>query len=101
MKITMDTEWVTRFVRWWMRSRRARLATVILGGVLPLVVFAATVTKPNTFTDGDVISAAQVNANFDAIFNAFNNAPFNVPKFPNSKVVTLEHGEMINGWIGS
>ena len=37
-----------------------------------LLVYAAVITKPYTFTDGQVISAAQVNGNFDALFSEEN-----------------------------
>ena len=40
--------------------------------LVSIVVIAGTVSKPHTFTDGTVIDADQVNANFDTLFNLVN-----------------------------
>lgn len=42
-------------------------------GLTSVVAFAVTLTKPFTFTSGGTISASEVNANFDAIYNYINN----------------------------
>lgn len=71
MLIQIDTEAFGRELRLLLSTRKARgmVAALLLGA--PLLVYAA-VTKPYTFTDGSVISAAQVNANFDALYTAAN-----------------------------
>jgi uncharacterized protein len=48
--------------------KRPQLRTVLLAiTALGLLVWGAAVTIPNSFSDGDVISAAQMNANFAAV----------------------------------
>lgn len=49
-----------------MQLRTVLLAITALG----LLVWGAAVTIPNTFTNGDVISASQMNANFQAVKGA-------------------------------
>ena len=53
-------------------KKRLISSLIVAGLLLSIVVIAGTVTKPHTFTDGTVISASQVNANFDTLFNLLN-----------------------------
>ncbi|HIF24386.1 MAG TPA: tail fiber domain-containing protein, partial [Gemmatimonadetes bacterium] len=57
---------------WTLRKRRPGLGLPVLLVLLavPLVVVAGTVTLPNTFTNGTVADADQVNANFGAVKTA-------------------------------
>jgi len=59
---------------WRLRHRRGALGLPVLLVLLavPLVVVAGTVTVPNTFVNGEVADADQVNANFDAVEAAVN-----------------------------
>lgn len=98
---TLDTSRLESLVKYCVSSRRARVFTALFVVLVPLIVVAATVTKPKTFTDGTVVSAADINANFDAIFNAFNAAPFNTAWFPGSNIVSVEQGQMLNSWVGT
>ena len=54
---------------WTLRKRRPGLGLPVLLVLLaiPLVVAAGTLTVPNTFTNGKVADADEVNANFDAV----------------------------------
>ncbi len=54
---------------WVLRRHRTSfgLPAVLVLLVVPLVVAAGTVTVPNTFMNGEVADADQVNANFDAV----------------------------------
>ncbi len=55
------------------RLRRRRLQFWALVGLLiPLSFLAATIVKPHTFNDGDVLSAAKLNENFDALYTKVN-----------------------------
>ncbi|MBC8443044.1 MAG: hypothetical protein ISR93_09260 [SAR324 cluster bacterium] len=53
-------------------KKRLISSLIVAGLLLSIVVIAGTVTKPHTFTDGTVISASQVNANFETLFNLVN-----------------------------
>jgi len=59
---------------WRLRHRRGALGLAMLLMLLavPLVVAAGTVSVPNTFVNGEVADADQVNANFDAVETAVN-----------------------------
>lgn len=57
-----------------------------------LLVYAAVVTKPFTFTDGSVISAAQVNSNFDSLFGEINSKE--------TRITTLEGASWTKGSTG-
>lgn len=70
MKILIDTEGVTRPVGRFLKQRRVRWAMILAVGAVPAALLA--VTKGYTFTDGTVISAAQINDNFDRLYNAVN-----------------------------
>lgn len=70
MKIIVDTEPLVAPLKRLLGSRARRVGLLFVTLSLPVVVLA--VTKPYTFTDGTVISAAQINANFDALFSAVN-----------------------------
>ena len=54
---------------WVLRRRQTALGLPVLLVLLavPLVVVAGTVTVPNTFVNGEVADADEVNANFDAV----------------------------------
>jgi len=55
------------------RIRRKRLIFWAIGFVfVPLTLWAAAIVKPNTFSDGDTLSAAKLNDNFDTIFIKLN-----------------------------
>jgi len=55
------------------RQRRVRtLLIVVIGSVVCLLLTAGTVSKPNTFAAGTAISASEVNANFDTLYNLVN-----------------------------
>lgn len=49
-------------------TRPGQLGVVLFFGLVPLLAYA--VSKPNTFTDGSTVSAAQMNQNFDTVYNA-------------------------------
>ena len=53
-------------------KKRLISSLIVVGLLLSIVVIAGTVTKPHTFSDGTVISASQVNANFDTLFTLVN-----------------------------
>ncbi len=54
--------------------KRFQLRYILLAvTALGLLVWGAAVTIPNSFTDGDVISAGDMNANFTAVETAVNN----------------------------
>lgn len=53
-------------------ARRGRMSFVLGLAASSLVVYAASVSKPFNFTDGQVISSAQVNANFDTLYSESN-----------------------------
>ncbi|MFH1022179.1 MAG: hypothetical protein V1809_02190 [Planctomycetota bacterium] len=55
----------------WIGRNRYVVSCVCLCGLLGMLI-AATVTIPNTFTDGTVASAPAVNSNFTAVANAVN-----------------------------
>lgn len=55
------------------RIRKRRILTSILAVTLvPLTIWAASITKPHTFTAGTPSVASQVNDNFDALFAKVN-----------------------------
>lgn len=72
MKITLDTDVLMSSMQRQLARRRLRIGMGVLFTLGPLLVYAASITKPNTFTDGAVISAAQVNANFDTVYSGVN-----------------------------
>lgn len=39
---------------------------------LPLAIYAANITKPHIFADGDTLSATKLNENFDALYTKIN-----------------------------
>jgi hypothetical protein len=53
-------------------KKRLISSLIVVGLLLSIVVIAGTVTKPHIFSDGTVISASQVNANFDTLFDLLN-----------------------------
>jgi hypothetical protein len=58
--------------------RKAFMKTHVIAGVViaavisSFVIYAATVSKPFTFADGNIISAAEVNSTFDTLYNLVN-----------------------------
>jgi hypothetical protein len=74
IKIIIDDRIVTFGRRVRALATRRRVAAVSAAGVLGLAVLAnaSPVTKPHTFQAGDPIRAADVNENFDALYEAFN-----------------------------
>lgn len=71
MLIQIDTEQLWQALIQSLKTRRGKVLGLMAMTATPLLVYAA-VTKPYTFVDGAVISAAQVNANFDALYTAAN-----------------------------
>lgn len=71
MIIQIDTRALAEGMGRLLASSKVRLLVGVAALGVPLAVWAA-VTKPHTFTDGSTISAAQVNANFDALVTAAN-----------------------------
>lgn len=58
----------------WLHARRRMLLLLTLWlGSTGLLVYAAVVTKPYLFKDGEVVSAAQINATFDTLYTEINN----------------------------
>ncbi len=54
-------------------GKRKMLRTLgVLAVFVPLILWAAPITTPNTFTAGTVVSAAQMNDNFTAVTNGVN-----------------------------
>lgn len=53
-------------------TRRGRLSFVLGLALSSVVIYAATISKPFNFTDGQVISASQVNSNFDTLYTESN-----------------------------
>jgi hypothetical protein len=72
LKIILDLSAVARLWRWCTGTRRGRIASTLALTLTPVLVYAASITKPYTFTDGTIISASQVNANFDPLYTAVN-----------------------------
>lgn len=70
MKVTLDTDVLLAPIKALVRTKSRRMGLLLVAAGVPAVVLA--VTKPYTFTDGTVISAAQINANFDALYSAVN-----------------------------
>lgn len=55
------------------KIRKRRISLFLLSVVLvPITVWATAITKPYTFTSGTSAVAAEVNANFDALFTKVN-----------------------------
>lgn len=54
------------------KPRTGLILLLLVGAATSALVYAATITKPNTFTDGSTISASQVNANFDTLYTEEN-----------------------------
>ena len=49
------------------------ISIIILGLlVIPIIVYASQITKPNTFTTGTTVSASEINDNFDTIYTRVN-----------------------------
>lgn len=68
--VTIDFGKVPRFVER-VLSQKKLLSALVLGAlVTPVALYA--VTKPYTFSPGDTIESAKINANFDAIFTELN-----------------------------
>lgn len=45
---------------------------IFMTAISSVIAFAATLTKPHTFTSGNVIKASEVNANFDTLYTRVN-----------------------------
>ena len=71
LQIGIDDRIITGLKRV-LRPRTGLMLLVVLGVATSALVYAATITKPNTFSDGTTISAAQVNANFDTLYTEEN-----------------------------
>ena len=67
IRVQIDVESFKKLFKQATASRRAKLGVLALTA-LPLALYAA--AKPHTFTDGNAISAAQVNENFDTVYTA-------------------------------
>lgn len=72
-KIEVDTQGLGAYLK--EKLKRMRVGLLFLLVLVPLVGVAA-VSKPFTFVDGDTISAAQINATFDALYNTLNSSTF-------------------------
>jgi hypothetical protein len=100
IKINVDLNHLADLLKQALASRTGRACLILASIALP--VFVGAVTKPNTFSDGATISASQVNANFDTVYNAVTAIEQARPhRFSGSTLVSLEQGEMLNGWVGS
>lgn len=71
LRIDIDTDRILNFLS---QTRSGKLLKVGMGlGLILAPVFViAAITKPYTFTDGTVVSASQINANFDTIVTEVN-----------------------------
>jgi len=65
-------EWLVQRARWAVAQRRMLLGYGLGLLTSSMVIYGAVISKPFTFTDGQVISASQVNGNFDALFSEIN-----------------------------
>lgn len=75
MRISFHLDLDDRVVKLAKAVHRHRLPvlTFVLGaGMSSLIVYAAVVSKPFTFTDGQVVSSAQINSNFDTLYTEVN-----------------------------
>lgn len=54
------------------QSRLARIAIAAAMFLIPVVAFGVTITKPYTFVSGQPISASELNANFDTVYDRVN-----------------------------
>lgn len=73
-------------------TRRGRLSFVLGVAMSSVVIYAATVSKPFSFTDGQVISASQVNANFDTLYSEVNSKE--------TRITSLESVAWVKGSSG-
>jgi len=64
--------------------------SIIVLNLVASMVYAATVTKPHTFKEGDTASASEVNANFDTLYNLLNGQldNDNIKEIDASKITT-------------
>jgi len=53
-------------------GRQHHFVGLLLACVTGAALYAAAITKPHTFSDGDTLSAAILNANFDALYAKVN-----------------------------
>ncbi len=87
---------------WTLRKRRPALgltlSLVLL--VIPLAVAAGTVTGPNTFVNGTVADADQVNANFTAEATAVNDNDGRIGTLENLLGSTCPPGKLVQGISG-
>lgn len=85
-------DWVEKAGRA-MYARRGVLLGYGLGLVTTsVVIYGAVVSKPYTFTDGQVVSAAQINSNFDTLYTEINSK--------DSRITTLEGASWTKGANG-
>jgi hypothetical protein len=102
LNINIDDRYVNSVKRL-VRSRRAkiRLLTLLLG--IPLALHAApgSITKPNTFATGGVISAAQVNANFDTLYTKVNDNDTRITRLESGFVSVSGEGFQPGGPIAN
>lgn len=52
--------------------RRQQKKLALLALLLPVTFWAASIVKPHTYKDGDILSATSLNENFDILFNKVN-----------------------------
>lgn len=87
------------------RIRKRRLIMVAVGIFLaPFVIWAATITKPHTFTSGTPAVASEINANFDTLFTKVNELDAKIERrlgvFCGKTAATYD-GAQVGGYTGA
>lgn len=85
-------DWLVQRARWVVAQRRMLLGYGLGLLTSSMVIYGAVISKPFTFTDGQVISASQVNGNFDALFSEINSKE--------TRINTLEAASWIKASAG-
>ncbi|HNR87503.1 MAG TPA: hypothetical protein PKM65_04115 [Spirochaetota bacterium] len=71
ININIDDRIIKAVKHFFSRKVTIALALLILAGI-SIIAYSATITKPHTFTPGNVIFSDDVNENFDTIYTAVN-----------------------------
>jgi len=90
VKLVIDDTIINILTR--LAKRKVVILTVCITFILASVILYAAV-KPYTFTAGTTISSSQVNANFDAAFDAINNA------VPVGTIIAYGGTSAPDGWL--